>query len=170
MTPGLANYLVAPPALIATTHFGQDRQEITHRFLAEAFAQTASYRGALSQQQGLFEDFYRKVEASDDAPETIEGVADIVHDIAERSYREFAADFEDILTKARLYRRRRDLNAQSMARLGEEITGVCGAWYELYQNFEIRLRKLASDREPAPDQVFTDGASAARYLRSAGAG
>lgn len=171
MATGLAfgSYLLPPPVLLHAKHFAEDRGEITHRFLAAAFAETASYRAALSQQQGLFEDFYRKIEAGSETPvEEIEAVADAVHEAAERSYSELAVDLKEITASVGLYRRRRDRNAQSMARLGEEIIDICAAWYEVYQNLEIRLRKLASDRDPtAPSRVFSDSTEAVRYLRSA---
>jgi hypothetical protein len=71
----------------------------------------------------------------------------------------------------RLYRRHHDRYVGSMVRLGEEILDVCAAWWELYENFEIRLRKLASDRDPTPPSgTFSDGAEAVEYLRSLTAG
>jgi hypothetical protein len=65
------------------------------------------------------------------------------------------------------YRRRRDRYARSMVRLGEEILDIWDAWLELYQNLEIRLRKLASDRAlTPPSKTFSDSAEAVRHLRS----
>jgi len=52
--------------------------------------------------------------------------------------------------------------------LAEESLEIGITWLELYQNLQIRLIKLASDRRAA-DQldspVFSDGESAAEYLR-----
>jgi len=58
-----------------------------------------------------------------------------------------------------------------MVRLGEEILDIWDAWLELYQNLEIRLRKLASDRDPSPPSTaFSDSIEAVRHLRSIAAG
>ncbi|HZK91722.1 MAG TPA: hypothetical protein VFC56_16395 [Stellaceae bacterium] len=57
---------------------------------------------------------------------------------------------------------------RSWRRLAEESLEIGITWLELYQNLQIRLIKLASDRRAA-DQldspVFSDGESAAEYLR-----
>ena len=57
----------------------------------------------------------------------------------------------------RSWRKRRDRIAGSMVRLGEEMIDICASWLELYQNLEIRLRKLASDRDPAPQNEAPAG-------------
>jgi hypothetical protein len=167
----LGHYLLTPPVLLPAAHFDEEQREVTHGFLAEGFAGTARYRVELSRQEGLFEDFYRQIEAGGGSLLEIEAVADEVHEAEERARAGSAADLQRVTLGVqyyrRLYRRRHDRYAGSMIRLGEEILDVCGAWLELYQNLEIRLRKFASDRDPtAPSKTFSDGAEAVRYLRS----
>jgi hypothetical protein len=168
----LGHYLLAPPALLPARHFDDDpAHEITHEFLAEAFATTARYRTDLSRQQGLFEDFYRQTETGVEATAEIEALADAVHEAEERSRAGVEADLRKVAESVEFYRRRNrsrhDRKLGSMVRLGEEIIDVCGAWLELYQNLEIRLRKLASDRNPEPaSRVFLDGTEAIQHLHS----
>jgi hypothetical protein len=147
--------------------FGEEPHDVTHGFLTEAFSVVSRYRAELGRQEGLFEDFYRQIEAGGGSFAEIEALADEVHDAEERSRAGGVADLRKVTIGVEYYRRRRDRHARSMVRLGEEMADICASWLELYQNLEIRLRKLASDRDPAPpSKIFSDGAEAVRHLRS----
>ena len=167
VAPPLGHYLVAPPALLPAMRFGEAPHDVTHGFLTEAFSAVSHYRAELGRQEGLFEDFYRLVEASGGSASEIEALADDVHESEARALLSGEAGLQKITEGLRSWRKRRDRIAGSMVRLGEEIIDICAAWLELYQNLEIRLRKLASDRDPSPpSKIFSDGAEAVRHLRS----
>jgi len=54
-------------------------------------------------------------------------------------------------------------------RLAEEGVDIGKTWLELYQNFQISLMKLASDRRAQTEEgspVFSDSSAAEAYLRS----
>ncbi len=57
---------------------------------------------------------------------------------------------------------------RSWRRIAEECLEISISWLELYQNLQIRLYKLASDRrsmtEPS-SPVFDDAETAMEYLR-----
>jgi septum formation topological specificity factor MinE len=145
--------------------FVDAQQEITRETLADAFTEIASYRQAMVKQQRLIDELYRRVETQ--LPAEIEALADWLHEHEERSRGPSVERLAIIVEHVRLYRKSRARNARSVVRLGEEIIDVIVDWLDLYQNLEIRLRKLASDRAGAlPSDTFSDGTEAVRYLRS----
>jgi hypothetical protein len=161
------HFVVPPPALLPAALFSQEVQEVTHEARAEASIVIAHYREKLSQQQNLFEDVYRQIEAGDATPAQIEAAADEVHEYEERAVRAGDAGLQKIVLGVQSYRKRRDHIARTMVQLGEEMFEICAAWLELYQNLEIRLRKLASDRDPAPpSKPFSDSGEAVRHLHA----
>lgn len=54
-------------------------------------------------------------------------------------------------------------------RIAEEARDICCSWLELFDNLQIRLMKLASDRRAERGEqgspIFSDGDAAAEYLR-----
>jgi hypothetical protein len=149
-----------PPSPLPAWPFVDARQEITGRILAEV----ASYRQALVEQQRLIDELYRRVETQ--LPAEIAALADWLHEHEGRSRGPSVERMANIVEHVRLYRTSRAPNARSVVRLGEEIIDVTADWLDLYQNLEIRLRKLASDRAAAPPgDTFSDGAEAVRYLQ-----
>jgi hypothetical protein len=166
--PPFGQFVVPPPdALLPTGLFGEGPQEVTQGSRGDATVVIEHYREKLIRQEALFEDVYRLIEATDATPAQIEGAADEVHEYKERALRAGNASFQRIIRGVQSYQKRRDHIARSMVRLGEEMLDICAAWLELYQNLEIRLRKLASDRDAAPkSKPFSDSAEAVAHLRA----
>lgn len=164
MTVAFGDYTLPPSALPAWP-FCDTRQEITSEILAKTFAEIAAYRQALVEQQRRVDEICRRVETK--PPAEIEALADWLHEHEERDRKASVEKLVEIVEYVRLFRKSRARNARSVVRLGEELIDITADWLDLFQNLEIRLRKLASDRAGAPpSETFSDGADAVLYLQS----
>jgi hypothetical protein len=157
----LDQYLLAPPSLPTGRHFGEGKNEISHETLASLFRVVAALRTALARQEALFKKLAEKIESERASTAELEALADSLQEHRKiDGVAEAAAEF-------RQRARRVGRNARSLMRLSEELADFGAAWSEAYENLEIRLRKLASDRDPtAASPAFSDGTAAVRYLRS----
>src|SRR5262249_17804398 len=157
----LDQYLLAPPPLPTATRFGEGENEISHETLASLFRVVAALRAALAKQEALFKKLVKKIETESGSTAELEALADSLQEHKKiEGIAEAAAGFRQ--RAGRVGR-----NARSLMRLSEELADFGTAWSEAYENLEIRLRKLASDRDPTgASPAFSDGAAAVRYLRS----
>jgi hypothetical protein len=157
----LDQYLLALPPLPTARRFGEGENEISHATLASLFRVVAAPRTALAKQEALFKKLAKKIESERASTAELEALADSLQEHKKiQGIAEAAAEFRH---RANCVAR----NARSLMRLSEELADFGAAWSEAYENLEIRLRKLASDRDPtAASPAFSDGAAAVRYLRS----
>src|SRR6476659_7164102 len=103
VAPPLGHYVVAQPALLLAMRLGEAPHDVTHGFLTEAFSAISHYRAELGRQEGLFEDFYRQVEASGGSVSEIEALADDVHEYEARALRGGEAGVQTINQGIRLW-------------------------------------------------------------------
>jgi hypothetical protein len=144
-----------------------------HELLATGFAEAGHRWADLKQQRDAFDQLYREIEEGTATPEAIRVLADEIEKHEHRLAAENLPDLQQIAGRLPHYyrRKKRDRNAQSMARLGEEIIAIGTAWLELVQNTRLRFLSLASirDGEP-PSPTFADADAAMEHLRRALAG
>jgi hypothetical protein len=144
-----------------------------HELLAAGFAEAGRRWADLKQQRDAFDQLYRETEEGAAAPEVIRVLAEEIEEHERRLAAENLPGLQQIAGRLPHYyrRKKRDRNAQSMARLGEEIIAIGTAWLELVQNTRLRLLRLASirDGEP-PSPTFADADAAIEDLRRALAG
>jgi hypothetical protein len=166
----ISGYILPPPTLTAErgSHRGVPSGDLLAR-LAE-FAETqARARSKLRDQRDRFEQLYRQAEQPEVNPDDLEALAHALRAQEEESAAVLVPQIEQLKIDLVSPKDRADTPAiRSWRRLAEESVEIAVVWLELYQNLQIRLFRLASDRrsETEPSSpIFDNAEDAAEYLR-----
>lgn len=162
-------YVLPPPSLHieASPHREEPASGLMWK-LAKLAEAPARARVRLAEQQDRLDSLYRQAEQQSGSPDDLEAVAQAVR-VQELKAAEMLVPQIEGLRKRLSEARRNNASAmQSWRRIAEECLEISISWLELYQNLQIRLYKLASDRrsmtEPS-SPVFDDAGAATEYLR-----
>jgi hypothetical protein len=126
MIPDLNHYLVQSNLPDASLVPAGARLGPVHDLHAAGFAEAGRRWADLKQQGDAFDQLYRETEEGAAAPEVIRVLAEEIEKHERRPAAENLPDLQQIADRLpHDYRRKkRDRNAQSMARLGEEIIAI----------------------------------------------
>jgi hypothetical protein len=166
----IAEFLSLPPTFVPAGFPDLTPDRSYHDVLINMLIQATRIRRQVREQERLFEELLRDVEAA--SAEELRSLADEIEVVERSQAAVYVPALQDISDRLPAHRRRRsDRDARSMARIGEEIIDIGRAWLELFQNTRLRFLRLASirDGEP-PSPTFADADAAMEHLRRALAG
>jgi len=166
----ISGYVLPPPVLTAErgARRGIPSGDSLAR-LAELAETQARARAKLKEQRDRFEQLYRHAEQPEVDPDDLVALAQALRTQELENAAILLPQIEQLRINLASPKARVDTPAiRSWRRLAEESLEIAVVWLELYQNLQIRLFRLASDRrsETEPGSpIFDDAESATEYLR-----
>lgn len=167
----ISGYVLPPPILTAKrgSRRGVPSGDLLAR-LAELAETQAPARAKLRDQRDRFEQLYRQAEQPEVGPDDLVALAHALRIQEQDSAAVLVPQIEQLKINLESPKGRTNTPAiRSWRRLAEESLEIAVIWLELYQNLQIRLFRLASDRrsltEPS-SPIFDDAETATEYLRN----
>jgi hypothetical protein len=166
----VSGYILPPPELPQIPPRVEIRSDQL-RDLARLAKSVAEARESLEEQNEKFESLFQLLDKRADLdPDEIERIADSIMAAGQVSAPNIIAALSQINEHAMTLRKSNDpyLNGPIL-RSAEEAIDIGTTWLDLYQDWYIRVMKLASDRRAGMERgspVFSDSSTAESYLRN----
>lgn len=166
----VSGYVLPPPALVGEKKLrGSFPTGDMYARLAELAEAQARARTRLKEQRDRFDQLSEQAEHPEVDPDDLDALARALRAEEIEHAALLVPQIERLNQNLASPKGRADTpSARSWRRLAEESLEIAISWLELYQNQQIRLYKLASDRRSVDEPsspVFSDPEAAAEYLR-----